>query len=193
MDVDDYYNIDQEKCINFIKNKTFLKNGRSYNSKSKREIKALIVVHCFGNAANFEKLFNLCKKRNIKIIEDAAESLGSIYTKGEFLNKHTGTIGHLGVISFNGNKITTAGNGGVILTQKLSIYKKCKYIINQSKDDPIRFIHNSVGYNYSLSNLSASVVVAQIENLNFFLKKKRELNEYYKKAFSKIPGLRISE
>jgi len=193
MDVDDYYNIDQEKCINFIKNKTFLKNGRSYNSKTKREIKALIVVHCFGNAANFEKLFNLCKKRNIKIIEDAAESLGSIYTKGEFLNKHTGTIGHLGVISFNGNKITTAGNGGVILTQKLSIYKKCRYIINQSKDDPIRFIHNSIGYNYSLSNLSASVVVAQIENLNFFLKKKREINEYYKKAFSKIPGLRISE
>ena len=193
MDVDDHYNIDQDKCIDFIETKTYFKNNKTFNLKTKKEIKAIIIVHCFGNAANFEKLAKLCKKRNIKIIEDAAESLGSIYTKGKFKNKHTGTIGELGIISFNGNKITTAGNGGVVLTQKRSIYKKCKYIVNQSKDDPVRFIHNSIGYNYSLSNLSASLVVAQLENLKFFLKKKKKINKYYQKAVFKIPGLSILE
>ena len=131
MDVDDYYNIDQDKCIDFIKTKTFFRNKKTFNLKTKKEIKAIIIVHCFGNAANFEKLAKLCKRRNIKIIEDAAESLGSIYTKGKFKNKHTGTIGELGIISFNGNKITTAGNGGVVLTQKEASIKMqiyCKSI-----------------------------------------------------------------
>ena len=191
MDIDDYLNLDQEKSIEFIKKKTFFKNGYTYNKISRKRIKAIIIVHVFGNAARFEELYNLCEKRNIDVIEDAAESIGTRYTKGKFKNKHTGTIGKLGFISFNGNKTITAGNGGVILTNNKKIAEKARYLITQAKDDPINFIHNNVGYNFKLSNVCAAIGVAQIENLNYFLKKKKKIHEIYKKKINQIDGLEI--
>ena len=92
MDVDENFNIDEKKTIEFIKKKTCLRNGETINLKTKKKVKAIMIVHTFGNPANFENLYLLCKKRNIKIIEDAAESLGSVYKKGKFKNCHTGTL-----------------------------------------------------------------------------------------------------
>lgn len=180
MDVDENFNIDEKKTIEFIKKKTCLRNGETINLKTKKKVKAIMIVHTFGNPANFENLYLLCKKRNIKIIEDAAESLGSVYKKGKFKNCHTGTIGDFGVFSFNGNKIITAGNGGILLTKNKNNYNKANYLITQSKDDNIRFIHNNVGYNYKLSNLSAALGLAQVEQLESFLKKKKEIRNLYK-------------
>ena len=180
MDVDENFNIDEKKTIEFIKKKTCLRNGETINLKTKKKVKAIMIVHTFGNPANFENLYSLCKKRNIKIIEDAAESLGSVYKKGKFKNCHTGTIGDFGVFSFNGNKIITAGNGGILLTKNKNNYNKANYLITQSKDDNIRFIHNNVGYNYKLSNLSAALGLAQVEQLESFLKKKKEIRNLYK-------------
>ena len=91
------------------------------------------------------------KKEKIKLIEDAAESLGTKYVVGKFKNKHTGTIGDFGVFSFNGNKIVTSGNGGLIISKNKKDFLKINYLISQAKDDKINFIHNEVGYNYKLS------------------------------------------
>lgn len=191
MDVDANCNIDQDKCIDFIKNETFFKNKKTFNKKTKKRIRALVIIHCFGNAANFSKLLPLCKRRNIKIIEDAAESLGTYYKDGKLKLKHTGTLGNTGVISFNGNKIVTSGNGGAILTQNSSLYKKCKYLINQAKDDSVKFKHNSIGFNYSLSNLSAALGTAQLEKIYFFLKKKKKIHEYYKFLFKNNKNFKL--
>lgn len=191
MDVDDNLNIDEKKTIEFIKKKTHFVNGETINSTTKRKIKAIMIVHTFGNAANFEELYSLCKKRKIKIIEDAAESLGTIYKKGKFKNRHTGTIGDFGVFSFNGNKIITAGNGGVVLTKNKKIYNKANYLITQSKDNNIRFIHNNIGYNYKLSNLSAALGLAQLENLEFYLKKKKEIRNLYKNYLKNSKNIKL--
>ena len=132
------------------------------------------MVHVWGNACNFEKLIKICKERNILIIEDAAESLGTTYTSGDFKGKHTGTIGTIGCISFNGNKIISTGGGGMIITDDHNIANEAKYLTTQAKDDPVKYIHNEVGYNFRLGNIQAAIGVAQLEKLPEFLKRKRE-------------------
>jgi len=191
MDVDEYLNIDEEKTIEFILTNTKYVKGKTFNKKTKKIVRALIVVHTFGNAAKMEKLYALCKKRKIKLIEDAAESLGTRYIKGKFKNKYTGTIGDFGVFSFNGNKIITAGNGGIITTNNKKDYLKANYLITQAKDDKVNFIHNEVGFNYKLSNISAALGLAQLENLNKFIKKKKDIRNYYIKKIRNIKELEI--
>ena len=112
-DVDNYFNIDKNNFETFIKKNTFLKNGYCYNKKTKRRIFAVVPVHVWGSAANLEKIKLLADKNNIKIVEDASESLGNFYTKGKYKNKHTGTIGQIGCLSFNGNKIVSWGRGNI--------------------------------------------------------------------------------
>ena len=184
MDVDKHGNIDPKKTIEFIKEKTFYKNGKTYNKKTKKIISILIAVHVFGNPADLDDLVKVCKKRNIKILEDASESLGSYYSKGKFKGKHTGTIGDLGCISFNINKIITSGGGGIILCKNKKISEKIRYLVNQAKNDNINFIHDEVGYNYGLSNINAAIGCAQIENIKKILILKRNLNLIYKEEFS---------
>ncbi len=193
MDTEENFNINQSKCIDFILTKTIFKNNSTFNISTGKKIVALMVVHTFGNAANFDKLFEICKKRNIKIIEDAAESIGTKYIKGKFKNKHTGTVGDFGVISFNGNKTITTGNGGVILIKDNYLTKKARYLITQAKDKQLAFIHDEVGYNFRLSNICAALGVAQLENINFILKKKKKINIFYKKKINIIKGLSILE
>jgi perosamine synthetase len=191
MDVDQYLNIDEEKTIEFILKKTKYVRGKTLNIKTRKIISALVIVHTFGNAAKMEKLYHLCKKRNIKLIEDAAESLGTKYISGKFKNKFTGTIGDFGVFSFNGNKIITSGNGGVIVTNNKKYYLKANYLITQAKDNGLNFIHNEVGFNYKLSNISAALGLAQLEQLEYFIKKKRAIRNYYVKKTEKIKELEI--
>ena len=179
MDSDEYFNMDEDKTIEFIEECTIYKNGNSFNLKSKKIIKALILVHTFGNACRIKKLKYLCKKRNIKIIEDASESLGSRYSKSYFKNYFTGTIGDIGCISFNGNKIITAGSGGMILTNNNSYAKKIRYLIKQAKDNDFEYIHNNIGYNYAQTNIQAALGLAQFEKLKKILIKKKKIYENY--------------
>lgn len=181
MDCDSHFNLDEKKTIEFIEKETYLKNGFTRNKSTNKIIKAIIVVHVFGNAANVFELFKLCKKRNIKIIEDASESLGTFYKKNK---KHTGTLGDIGCISFNGNKIITSGSGGMILTNKINYSKKIRYLINQAKNDHLNFIHNEIGFNYGQTNLSAALGLAQFENIKNILKKKEYIHNKYKNLFS---------
>ncbi len=193
MDVDEYLNIDEEKTIEFIKKKTIFKNGHTYNKITGNKIKALVIVHTFGNAARIDKIFEICRKRKIKLIEDAAESIGTKYNSGKFKNKHTGTIGDFGIFSFNGNKIVTSGNGGIVVSKNKKDSLKINYLISQAKDDKINFIHKEVGYNYKLSNISAALGLAQLEKLNLFLKRKKTIRDYYKKKIQTIKGAKILE
>jgi aminotransferase in exopolysaccharide biosynthesis len=192
MDCDDYYNIDAVKTIEFIEDETEVKNGYTYNKKTGKKISAIIPVHVFGNAVNLEKLFSLCKERNIKVIEDATESLGTKYIKGSFSGKYTGTVGDIGCYSFNGNKIITTGGGGMIVTDNEEYAEKARYLTTQAKDDPIRYIHNEIGYNYRLTNIQAAMGVAQLEQLDKFIEIKKKNYEFYKDKISSIEGLKIA-
>ena len=193
MDTDNYYNIDIKKTIEFIRNETVIKNGQCFNKITLRRISALIVVHIFGNAVYIEDLIDLCSDRNIKIIEDATESLGTVYKEGRFKGKHTGTIGNMGCLSFNGNKIITTGGGGMILTNDEKCAAKAKYLTTQAKDDEIKYIHNEIGYNYRLTNIQAAMGVAQLEQLPEYIRIKKENYNYYQKQITEIRGLHLAE
>ena len=179
MDSDEYFNLDEDKTIEFIKNCTVFKKGNTINLKTKKIIRAIILVHTFGNPCKIKKLKSLCKKRCIKIIEDASESLGSKYNKSYLKNQFTGTIGDIGCISFNGNKIITAGAGGMIVTNNNIFAKKIRYLIKQAKDNDFEYIHNEIGYNYSQTNVQAAIGLAQFEKLDKILKWKKSIHNSY--------------
>ena len=192
MDCDEYYNLDTNKTINFIKNETYFENGFSYNKKSNKKVAAIVPVHVWGNAVWFDELYELCSERNIQIVEDASESLGTKYTKGKFKNFHTGTIGKIGCTSFNANKVITAGGGGAIITNDKNIADKALYLVSQAKDDPIRYIHNEVGYNYRITNINAAIGLAQLEMVDEVLKRKEEIRNFYFNHISSINGLELA-
>jgi perosamine synthetase len=193
LDADKYYNLDSEKTIEFIKNETVFKNGFTYNRKTDNKIVAIIPVHVWGNACWLDELIELCNKQNIAIVEDAAESLGTFYNGGKYKGKHTGTIGKLGCLSFNGNKIITTGGGGMILTNDESLAEKAKYLTTQAKDDPIRYGHNEIGYNFRLTNIQAALGVAQLEQLPAILKRKKEIYDFYQSTIKNIEDLSLSK
>ena len=138
-------------------------------------------MHSYGHPCHIDEIKKLLKKYYIFLIEDAAESLGSFYK-----NKHTGTFGKLGVISFNGNKIITAGGGGCIITNDKTLANKAKHLTTTAKvTHKWDFNHDMVGYNYRMPNINAALLVAQLEKLNDFIKNKRNLANKYKVFFKK--------
>ena len=184
MDVDEFHNIDEIKTINFLENHTFIKNKKTFNKKTKRHISAIVIVHMWGRPANFSRLYDLAKKYNIEIIEDAAEALGSKYTKGKFKNKFVGTLGKFGCLSFNANKIITSGGGGMILTNSKKSAGKINHLITQAKKDKIYFVHDNIGYNLTLSNLHCAIGFGQSLNFKKILLKKKKIYDFYRKHLS---------
>jgi aminotransferase in exopolysaccharide biosynthesis len=193
MDCDAFYNADAEKVRQFLLDETVFKAGRTYNKKTGRRIAAFLPVHVLGNAAWLDQLLPLCRERGITVIEDAAESLGTVYTTGEWKGCHTGTLAELGCVSFNGNKIITTGGGGMILTNNPALAEKAKYLTTQAKDDDARFIHHEVGYNYRLTNVQAALGIAQLELLPGFLENKQRNFEAYGKQLNQVAGLRLAD
>jgi len=191
MDADEFCNIDVNKTVDFIERETKFKNNISYNKKTGKIVRAVLPVHVFGNAADLESLQNICTERNIVILEDASESLGTIYTKGKLKGKHTGSVGQMGCISFNGNKILTSGGGGMIICNDEESYKKAVYLTQQAKDDPVNFIHNEIGYNLRLSNIQAALGLAQMENIEKALKIKKKINNFYRENLNLTDGLTL--
>jgi len=164
----------------FLENNTFIKGGKCINNKTGKVIKACVPMHTFGHPCEIDKIKNICKKHNLYLIEDCAESLGSFY-KG----RHTGGFGHMGVMSFNGNKIITSGGGGCIVTNDEALAKRAKHITTTAKvPHKWEYRHDMIGYNYRMPNLNAALLVAQLENLQNFLVKKRELASTYVDFFN---------
>ena len=192
IDADNYYNIDTEKTIEFINQETVFKDGFTYNKTTNKKISAIVPVHVWGNACWLDELIPLCAERNIAVVEDATESLGTRYTNSKFSGKHVGTIGKMGCLSFNGNKIITTGGGGMILTDDPELAEKAKYLTTQAKDDPVRYIHHEIGYNFRLTNIQAALGVAQLEQLPGFLDRKREIFSQYQTELENIDGLTLA-
>ena len=168
-----------EALGSFLEKNTKIINKKCINKKTKKIIKACVPMHSYGHPCRIDEIKKILEKNHIFLIEDAAESLGSFYK-----NKHTGTFGKLGVISFNGNKIITAGGGGCIVTNDKSLAVKAKHLTTTAKiPHKWDYNHDMIGYNYRMPNLNAALLLAQLENLNYFLKKKRELEKKYQAFF----------
>jgi aminotransferase in exopolysaccharide biosynthesis len=192
MDCDAFYNIDREKTVRFLREETRFKNGATFNKRTGARIRALLPVHVFGNAVDLAGLVGICADRNIKIVEDAAESLGTVYKAGPYKGRHTGTVGEIGCLSFNGNKIITTGGGGAMVTNSRRIARQAKYLVTQAKDNAVHYIHHRVGYNFRLSNLQAATGVGQLEGLARVQEIKRRNFRIYKEKIDRIAGLRIA-
>jgi perosamine synthetase len=192
LDCDEFYNLDVEKLRQFLVEETYAQNGQTHNQRTRRRIAAVLPVHVFGNAARFEELLALCQARNLCVVEDAAESLGTFYSAGRLAGKHTGTLGRLGCLSFNGNKIITTGGGGMILTDDEVLAGRAKYLTTTAKRDAVRFVHDDVGYNYRLTNLQAAMGVAQLEQLPSRLEIKKRNYQAYQRALDSVPGLHLA-
>ena len=171
--------VDPLKLKKYLNENFFIKNGNCYNRKTKRIVRAIIIPHLFGHPAKIDSLVKIAKNKKLIIIEDAAESLGSF-----FKNKHTGTFGDLGILSFNGNKTITTGGGGAILSNKKNLTKKIRNLIDISKKKHSwKFDYYKVGYNMKMPGLNAALGCAQILNLKKIIKLKRKIFNKYKIEF----------
>jgi perosamine synthetase len=193
-DVDKYHTLNVEQVINFLENETYEVDKEVFNTKTDRKISCILPVHTWGNICDVPSLKDYINKRDISIsiVEDASESLGSKISVKEN-DIHSGTLGDFGVISFNGNKIITAGGGGIILTNNQKKAEEAKHLISQAKKDPIRYVHDKVGFNYGLTNIQAALGLGQFKNLESFIKRKQEIHKFYNKEVSNINGLSILE
>lgn len=171
------------KLKSFLEKETFLnEHNECINKTTHKVIKACVPMHTFGHPCKIKEIVAICDEYNIALIEDAAESLGSYYKE-----RHTGTFGKLGTFSFNGNKIITSGGGGMIVTDDEELAKRAKHLTTTAKvPHPYEYIHDEIGYNYRLTNLAAALGVAQMENLEKFIQKQRELAKTYQTFFQDV-------
>jgi perosamine synthetase len=181
IDCDDSFCMDPVKLRSFCENECLFENNQLYFNKKK--VKAVVVVHVFGNMADMEGIMEVASDFNLKVLEDATEALGTRYTSGRYKGKFAGTIGDFGAYSFNGNKIITTGGGGAVTARDPKTVDYLRYLSTQAKDDPHYYIHNAIGYNYRMTNLQAALGVAQMEELPEFIERKYRNYELYKKLF----------
>lgn len=191
MDCDEGFCIDPDKLEAFCEEECTLTEQGLINNKSKKHIKALVVVHVFGNIANMERIMGIANKYRLKVIEDATEALGSHYIEGQYKGKFAGTIGDFGVYSFNGNKIITTGGGGMLVAKSIDNLKMAKYLSTQAKDDELNFIHHHIGYNYRMTNVQAAIGLAQLEQLENFIEIKKKNYELYRKFIKGIENIKL--
>ncbi len=191
LDCDDSLTMDIDKLRAFCENECSFIEGKLINKMTEKHIKGLIAVHVFGNIADMEGIIEVANKYNLKVIEDATEAIGTYYVAGKYKGKHAGTIGDIGVYSFNGNKIMTTGGGGMIVSDNKGLLKRAKHLTTQAKSDELYYTHDEIGYNYRMTNLQAALGLAQLEQLEDFIKVKKDNYKFYKNEIQEISGLRI--
>ena len=180
VDVDkDTMGLSPSALQDFLDTSTTVKNNQCVNNLTGKVIKACVPMNTFGNPCRIDEIKDICDKYHVCLIEDAAESLGSLYK-----NQHTGTFGAIGVMSFNGNKIITAGGGGCIITNDEDLAKKAKHLTTTAKvPHKWEFVHDQIGYNYRMPNLNAALILAQLEQLDIFVENKRLIHDKYRRFF----------
>jgi perosamine synthetase len=154
--------------------------------KITQKTKAIIAVHIYGHPCNMNKIMDIAKRHNLKVIEDCAESLGATYN-----NKLTGTIGDIGCFSFFANKVITTGEGGMVITKDPEVYKKLELLRDHGMTKKRRYWHEIPGFNYRLTNLQAAVGVAQMERIDHFIKRRREIAKRYNENLKDVEGINI--
>lgn len=171
----------------WLENNAQLREDGCYNRRTGRRVRACVPMHTFGHPVRIKELLAVCEKWKIQVIEDAAESIGSLYE-----GQHTGTFAPIGALSFNGNKTITTGGGGMLLFQDAAVGEHAKHLTTQAKI-PHRweFRHDEVGYNYRMPNINAALGCAQLENLDRYIESKRRIAAEYAAFFKDIPGVKF--
>jgi perosamine synthetase len=179
--------LDPERLARYLADIAEMRGGECRNRSTGRRIRAVVPMHTFGHPVDMDALQELANAFHLAVVEDAAESLGSYY-KG----KHTGALGAVGALSFNGNKIITTGGGGAVLTRDAALAKRAKHLTTTARL-PHRwsFVHDEVGYNYRMPNLNAALGCAQLEQLPRLVERKRGLAARYAAAFADAKGVRV--
>ena len=183
--------IDPDAVEDFCANHCTLKEDGLYNNKTGARVRALGVVHVFGNMADMPRLLDIARRYKLILIEDATEALGTRYTAGPLAGKVAGTMGDIGCYSFNGNKIMTTGAGGFVVSNHADWAEHAKHLSTQAKADMLQFLHDEVGYNYRMTNVQACLGLAQLERLESFVETKKARYDQYKAALDGVHGLRI--
>ena len=191
IDCDDSLCMDPLKLEKFCSEECDFREGVLVNKKTNKKIRALVIVHVFGNMADMEKIMDIAKKYNLRVLEDATEALGTYYTEGRYKGKYAGTIGDIGVLSFNANKIITTGGGGMVVGDNEELVEKVRFLSSQAKKDTLYFIHDEIGYNYRMLNLQAALGTSQIDQLESFIETKIKNYNIYKEELEKVEGLEI--
>ncbi|MBI4369361.1 MAG: LegC family aminotransferase [Elusimicrobia bacterium] len=187
MDADyDTWQMDVKKVERFLREHCLVRDGACYNKTTSRRIRAILPVHILGLACDMEKIVTLAREFHLKVIEDACEGMGVTINA-----RHVGSFGDVGVFSFNGNKIITCGGGGMCVTSDEDLTQRIRYLTTQAKDDPIEYIHHEIGYNYRLTNVLAAIGLAQLEQLDHFLEKKRDMARRYEQGLIIIEGVSL--
>ncbi len=181
VDVDlDTMGLSANKLEEFLEENAEIRNEQCYNKKTNKRISACVPMHTFGFPVHMNELLAICEKWKIPIVEDAAEAIGSYYHE-----KPCVSIGGIGIYSFNGNKVITSGGGGAIVSKNNNLLEKAKYITTTAKKPhPYEYFHDELGYNFRMPNINAALLCAQMENLQMFLDKKRELASRYREFFA---------
>lgn len=191
MDCDDSLCLDPIKVREFCETECDFSNGVLTYKRTGQIIKAMVIVHVFGNMADMPELLAIARDFNLKVVEDATEAIGTYYTEGPFAGKFAGMMGDIGVFSFNGNKIITTGGGGMIVSNDEELLSRAKHLTTQAKSDQLYFEHDEIGYNYRLTNIQAALGLAQIEQLERFIETKKSNYEKYEELFSQVDGLKL--
>lgn len=179
--------MDPEKLDLYLKETTEMRDGGCFNKRTGRRIRAALPMHTFGHPVDLDRLVEVCNRYRLELVEDAAESLGSYYR-----GRHTGNLGRVSALSFNGNKVITTGGGGAILTNDPELGKLAKHLTTTARvPHKWSFIHDRIGYNYRLPNINAALGCAQLEELPGFIRSKRALAEKYRQAILGIAGVRF--
>lgn len=181
IDCDDGFCMDPAKLLSFCKEECQW-DGKMLKHRG-ATVKAIVIVHVFGNMADMEQVMDIAGKYNLKVIEDATEALGTYYTSGRYAGRYAGTIGDFGCYSFNGNKIITTGGGGAVTANDPEAVDHIRFLSTQAKTDPHFYIHDEVGYNYRMTNLQAALGVAQMEELPEFIRRKQRNYGLYRGLF----------
>ena len=184
----DNWQMDLNILETFLQNETEQKENVCYHKATGKRIPIIMPVHVLGNICDMERLLVLAKQYNLVVIEDSTEALGSYY-KG----KHAGSFGLMGTFSYNGNKIITTGGGGMIVTDDEALAKRAKHLTTQAKSDPFEYMHDEIGYNYRLVNVAAAMGVAQMEQLEGFIKRKKEIIGFYKKELQGVGDIKFQQ
>ena len=188
---DDSLCIDPDAVEKFCAEHCEMRGGKLYNKATGAHVKALEVVHVFGNLGDMNRLTEIAQKYNLILIEDATEALGTRFTAGKFAGKFAGTVGDIGCYSFNGNKIITTGAGGAVVSNHPDWAEHAKHLSTQAKTDLLQFLHDEVGYNYRMTNVQACLGIAQLERLEGFIAHKKALYDHYVEKLDGVKGLRI--
>lgn len=183
-----HWQIDVQKTADFMKQQCKFVRGQWINRRTRRKVKAIIPVHLLGHPVDMAPLMKVARRYGLVVIEDVAESMGA-----EYRGKKTGSHADIACFSFNGNKIITCGGGGMLLTNDRRMAERARHLTTQAKVDPIEYVHDTIGYNYRLTNVQAAIGLAQMEQLGGFVRKKRAMAQRYAQALQGVTGLALPQ